>query len=322
MAKSEPLLSVVVPLFNESGNLAELQAGLQAIYTSLPDYRFETVYVNDGSRDDSLEQLHQLAKADDSVRIVSLTRNFGKEVATTAGIHEAQGEAIITIDADGQHPVELIPEFIARWQQGAKVVIGVRTDNQREGLTKRYGSKLFYALFNRLTGSHLIPGSTDFRLIDKVVQQSFIRMTERNRITRGLIDWLGYDRDYIGFVANPRLNGESGYSFRRLVKLAVDSVISLSISPLYIAAYLGVFVLPISVILGLVMIVDKLFRDPLNLNLTGGAFVMILMLFLIGVLLLSQGIIGLYLSHIHSETQNRPLYLVDEQRSERLRSGR
>lgn len=318
---TKQLISLVVPLFNESANLRILHDSLREVLAGLPDYNFEIVYVNDGSYDDSLSVLQEIAQHNDAVRIVSLSRNFGKEVATTAGIHAANGDAIITLDADGQHPVELIPEFIARWQSGSKVVIGVRTSNQGEGFTKRYGSKVFYRVMNRLSGTHLVPGSSDYRLIDQVVQQEFMRMTERNRITRGLVDWLGYDRAYIDYVANPRVNGDAGYSFRRLVKLFVDSVISLSISPLYIAAYLGAFVLPVSVLLGLFMTVDKLFGDPFNLRLTGGAFVMVLMLFLIGVLLLSQGIIGLYLSHIHSETQNRPLYIIDRHNSKGLKNA-
>lgn len=311
-------ISIVIPLYNESANLSILHDSLRTVLADLPDYDFEILYVNDGSQDDSLGIVQGIAKHNDAIRIISLSRNFGKEVATTAGIHAAKGDAIITLDADGQHPVELIPQFIERWQAGSKVVIGVRTSNQGEGFTKRYGSKVFYKVMNRLSGTHLVPGSSDFRLIDRFVQQEFMRMTERNRITRGLVDWLGYRRDYINYVANPRVNGDAGYSFQRLVKLFIDSIISLSISPLYIAAYLGAFVLPVSVLLGLFMVVDKLIGDPLNLHLTGGAFVLVLMLFLIGVLLLSQGIIGLYLSHIHSETQNRPLYVIDQYNSKGL----
>jgi glycosyltransferase involved in cell wall biosynthesis len=316
---TKQLISIVVPLYNESANLTILHDSLRAVLADLPDYEFEIVYVNDGSQDDSLSMLQAIAKHNDAIRIISLSRNFGKEVATTAGIHAAKGNAIITLDADGQHPVELISQFIERWQAGSKVVIGVRTSNQGEGFTKRYGSKIFYRVMNRLSGTHLVPGSSDFRLIDRVVQQEFMRMTERNRITRGLVDWLGYQRDYIDYVANPRVNGDAGYSFQRLVKLFIDSIISLSISPLYIAAYLGAFVLPVSVLLAVFMVVDKLFGDPFNLHLTGGAFVIVLMLFLIGVLLLSQGIIGLYLSHIHSETQNRPLYVIDQHNSKGLK---
>ena len=140
-------------------------------------------------------------------------------------------------------------------------------------------------------------------------------MTERNRITRGLIDWLGYDREYIKFSANPRIAGEAGYSFKKLLKLAIDSTISLSISPLYLSAYIGAFVLPVSTLLGVGMVINALVGDPLNLHATGGAYVLVLVLFLVGILLVSQGIIGLYLSHIHAETQNRPLYIIDKQRS-------
>jgi glycosyltransferase involved in cell wall biosynthesis len=319
MAKNSQLISIVVPLYNESANLLSLQAGLQNVYDSLKEYEFETIYVNDGSRDNSLEVLRRLAHGDTMIKIVCLSRNFGKEIAITAGLSEATGDAMITLDADGQFPVELIPEFIRRWQAGAKVVVGLRTANQREGVVKRYGSKLFYSLFNKISTTPMVPASTDFRLIDRDVQQAFLGMTERRRMTRALIDWLGYQPEYIEFVANARTDGETGYSVRRLVKLAVDSMVSSTISPLYIAAYLGMIVLPLSVLLAILMVIDKLANDPLNLNLTGGAFVMVLMLFLIGVLLLSQGIIGLYLSHIHSETQNRPLYVVDQHNSTGLK---
>jgi dolichol-phosphate mannosyltransferase len=253
--------------------------------------------------------------------VLSLSRNFGKEIAMTAGIHAARGRAIITLDADGQHPVELIPEFIKKWQAGSKVVIGVRVANAGEGWMKRVGSRWFYRLLNRLTGLKLRPGISDFQLIDRVVQQEFARMTERSRITRGLIDWLGYPRQYIEFKAKPRAMGEASYSIKKLFKLAVDSVVSLSISPLYMTAYIGAVVLPLSLLLGLGMFINWLARDPLGLHATGGAYVLVLLLCLVGVLLMSQGIIGLYLSHIHTETQNRPLYVIHEESSVRLHEG-
>ncbi len=316
MTDTKQLLSIVVPIYNESAHLASLHADIAAVRDQLSDYQFEVIYVNDRSTDNSLEQLRTLASKDKSVRVISLSRNFGKEVASTAGIHKARGAAVITLDGDGQHPPELLPLFVERWQAGSKVVIGVRTANYGEGFIKRYGSKLFYKLFNRITGTHMVPGSTDFRLIDRVVCTEFSRMTERNRITRGLVDWLGYQRSYIQFEAKARTSGQTGYPVSRLLKLAIDSVISLSISPLYIAAYLGAFVLPVSILLGLFMVIEKIIGDPLQLHITGGGYVMVVMLFLIGVLLMSQGIIGLYLSHIHSETQNRPLYVIDTELSE------
>jgi len=311
-----PKVSVVIPVYNEQDGIETFHAALEHVLATL-GLPYEIIYADDGSKDGTLRIIHALAKQP-YVRVVSLTRNFGKEVALTAGIHQAQGEAIITMDADGQHPVELLPEFIARWQAGSKVVTGIRTENQKEGFVKRLGSKFFYGLFGKLTGLKLRAGLSDYRLIDRSVRREFIRMTERNRITRGIIDWLGYPSDYIAFKAHPRITGQAGYSFRKLMKLAIDSVISLSISPLYMAAYIGAVVLPLSLLIGIAMVVNFAIGDPFGLHVTASAYVIVLMLFLIGVLLVSQGIIGLYLSHIHTETQNRPLYVVDTEQSRRI----
>jgi polyisoprenyl-phosphate glycosyltransferase len=310
----QPVLSVVVPVYNEAASLRPLYDSLAPLLQKL-EVTYEIVFVNDGSTDNSLAMLHELRAHRGVVRVLSLTRNFGKEVATTAGMHAARGQAVLTLDADGQHPIDKIPDFLDAWRSGAKVVVGVRTSNSREGLIKRYGSRLFYALFNRFTGASLVPGATDFRLIDQAVQRDFNQITERNRITRGLIDWLGYTPQYIPFAALPRTAGTASYSFRKLVKLAIDSVVSLSISPLYVTAYIGAVVLPVSALLGVGMVLNALFRDPLHLHATGGAYLIVLILFLIGILLVSQGIIGLYLSHIHTETQNRPLYIIDTEAS-------
>ena len=311
---AKPVLSVVVPVYNERAGLATFHASLLQVLGSM-QVSFEIIYCDDGSTDGSIELLHAFAHENHSVHVLRLSRNFGKELATTAGLHAATGEAVLTLDADGQHPVELVPQFFQKWQTGAKVVIGIRTANQKEGVLKKWGSKLFYGLFRKMSGIKLVPGSSDYRLIDQTVQTEFVRMTERNRITSGLIDWLGYQRQYVHYRANPRLAGEASYSFGKLFKLAIDSAISLSISPLYITAYIGAVVLPLSTLLGLGMLINYFLRDPLHLHATGGAYLMVLVLFLVGILLVSQGIIGLYLSHIHTETQNRPLYVVDKAES-------
>lgn len=312
--RDRPVLSVVVPVYNEAAGIEHFYTSLTAVLSrvALP---YELLLIDDGSTDSSVTEIRKLCTHDDKVRLIKLTRNFGKEIALTAGVHAAIGDAVITLDADGQHPPELIPDFVAAWQQGAKVVIGVYTHYEREGLIKRYGTKLFYWMVNTMAGAKLSPTTTDYRLIDQVVQRDFNKITERNRITRGLIDWLGYQPVYIPFVIQERNAGSAGYSIPKLVKLAIDSVVSLSISPLYITAYIGAVVLPVSVLLGLGMVVNALLQDPLHLDATGGAYLMVFVLFLIGVLLVSQGIIGLYLSHIHAETQNRPLYLIDKDQS-------
>ncbi len=310
MSSSEPVLSVVVPLYNEAASLPRFYQDLSTELKAL-QLTYEIILVNDGSRDKSLSLLTDLSEKDPTIRVLSLARNFGKEIATTAGIHAARGHAVLMLDADGQHPVKRIPVFVKAWEDGAQVVIGRRSGRQAS-FTKRLTSKMFYALFRRFTGVKLDADTSDFRLIDRSVQQQFNLMTERQRITRGLIDWLGYERTYVSYDEKPRLAGVAPYSFAKLFKLAVDSAISLSVSPLYITAYIGAFVLPIATLLGFSMGINYVLGDPLNLHATGGAYLMVLILFLVGILLVSQGIIGLYLSHIHTETQNRPLYIIDE----------
>ncbi len=317
MSSAKPVLSVVVPVYNEAAGLPHFHAALSATLANT-DGPHEIVFVNDGSTDDSAQALASIAKADNTVRVLSFTRNFGKEIATTAGLHQARGQAIITLDADGQHPIDAIPEFVERWRGGAKVIVGRRIGARRASLGKRLGYKLFYGLFRRLTGIRVEPDMSDYRLIDHEVQAQFNRMTEHRRFTRALVDWLGYPRVYVAYTENPRLHGSATYSFGKLCKLAIDSAISLSISPLYITAYIGAFVLPLSALLGLAMIINYLLGDPLHVHATGGAYLTVLMLFLVGILLVSQGIIGLYLSHIHTETQGRPLYVVDKTRSKGL----
>lgn len=315
MAKNEEgkkLISIVVPAYNESAGIVEFYTILHAALSRLSKYDYEVIFVDDGSHDDTRVKIGTLAKKDHNIRLICLSRNFGKEIATTAGIHKAFGDATLILDADGQHPVDLIPEFINKWEKGAKVVVGVRIANQKEGLVKRYGSKLFYIILNRVTDLKMTPSSTDFRLIDRTVQTEFDRLTERNRITRGLIDWLGYKREYITFIANPRMAGEASYSIKKLLQLAIDSVISSSTSPLYLASYLGAAITSLSLFAFILMIIDALLGDPVHLHATGSAYGILVVLLLVGILLISQGIIGLYLAHIHVETKNRPLYVIDE----------
>lgn len=315
MAKQRKKLSLVIPCYNEELNVDSFYIELSKVLKSIPTIQYEIIYVNDGSRDKTLSKLTKLANKDSKIKVINLSRNFGKEIATTAGIHYASGDAIMMADGDGQHPVELIPQFLDRWLEGDQVVVGVRKSNQKEGFIKRYGSKVFYSLFNKFTGNSLVPGSTDFRLIDKVVQDEFIKMTERNRITRGLIDWVGFRQGYVDFQANARMAGEASYSTSKLIKLAMNSFVSLSLAPLYLSAYAGFVVVILSVIVGTFSIIETALGDPLNLNITGTAFLVIFVLFLVGIILISQGILALYLSHIHTETQNRPLFIVDKKSS-------
>lgn len=314
---SNPTLSIVVPAYNEEMNIQQFYELLTKELTKDPKLSFEIVYINDGSRDGTVKEIQKLSQRDNRVRLVSLSRNFGKEIALTAGVAYARGEAVMMIDADGQHPVELIHSFVKKWRDGANIVVGIRKSNQDEGFVKRYGSKAFYKLFNGVTGNNkLIPGLTDYMLIDQSVRQQFLKFGERNRITRGLINSMGHKKESIEFEAKPRMAGKATYDVRKLMRLAMNSFISMSLAPLHISAYAGVFIAPTALLLGAFVIVEQIvLKDPLRLHITGTAMLGILLVFLVGLLLISQGITALYISQIHTETKARPLYLVDEQES-------
>jgi len=319
MATTKPTLSLVIPIYNEADGLKEFHTSLLEVLGSIdsrPSY--EIIYCDDGSTDRSQKVLSDIVDEDEDVKAILLSRNFGKESALSAGIAQASGEAIITIDGDGQHPVERIPDFVKAWKDGARVVIGIRK-NSKGNVFKKLESKLFYSFFNRLSSQKLIPGSTDFRLIDKSVQTAFLSLGESNRITRGLIDWLGFERSYIDFIPNDRVKGKPGYSQRKLIQLAMNSIVSLSPRPLYLLGYLGIVVTSLALLLGLAVIIEQLILgDPLLWKFTGTAMLGLLVLFFVGIVLIAQGILAVYISHIHTESKHRPLYIIDRARSKRI----
>lgn len=308
------LITIVIPAYNESKNIATLYASLRKTLPS--SYKYEIIYVNDGSTDDTSNEIKKIIKNDLDIKLLNLSKNFGKEMATTAGINNSNGDAVIIIDADGQHPVELISKFLKQWENGDQVVVGVRKANQKEGFIKKYGSKLFYPLFNRFSSAKLIPGSTDFRLIDGDVRDQFNKLQESNRITRGLIDWLGYKRSYIYFTANARLQGEASYSTKKLIVLATNTFVSMTFAPLFFFAFLGVLITFCSLLTFFVLAIEQfVFADPLNLQISGTAYLAVLILLLVGIILMSQGLLALYISKIYQESKGRQLYIIDEKNS-------
>lgn len=315
------LVSVVIPIYNEQDGLARFYLKLNQALGRLGKYRFELIFVNDGSQDDSAEVIRRLAAKDRRVRLLQLVRNFGKEIATTAGLHYAAGEAIILIDADGQHPVSLLPKMLKKWQNGARLVIGVRRDRLPAGrLFKGMLPRLFYRLLGRSSDAAIVPGSTDFRLLDKSVKRVFSKLKERRRMTRGLIDWLGFTPEYIAFTPATRLSGKPSYSGAKRLKLALDGFVSLSLAPLYFAAWAGLVITGGSALAILLLLIEQtLLGDPWQLKVGLAGFAVLLVLLLTGLLLVSQGILAAYLAHIHTETQNRPLYIIDSANSIGLR---
>jgi len=310
-------ISIIVPVYNEEKNVIKLHEALAQTISSMTDYNFDFVFVNDGSRDGSQKVLQDLADKDPRVRVISFSKNFGKEMALSAGINNcAEADACLMMDADLQHPVELIPEFIKKWESGADVVIGVREKNKGEGIIKHLGSVLFYKIINSISDTSVKACATDYRLIDHEVIESFNRFTEKNRMTRALIDWLGYERNYIYFQANERTDGKAGYSFFKLVRLAMNSFISLSLFPLKLAGYLGIIITLVSGIIGLYILIGKyILHNSIASSFSGPAQLAILIVFLVGVILICLGLIALYIAHIHGEIVNRPMYVINKKKS-------
>jgi len=312
-------ISFVVPVYNEEKGLLRFYDELFLPEVKKLNIDYEIIFVNDGSKDKTLEILHGLATRSKLVRVLSFSRNFGKEMALTAGLREATGDAVITMDSDGQQPPKLIWDFIKKWHGGAEVVTGVRGRFEKHGLMAKMGSKLFYWLLNLLGTKDVVPGSTDFRLLDRVVVDEYNKLTEHGRITRGLIDWMGYRREYIHYVYGNRLAGKPSYNFRKLFSLAIDSFVSMSTTPLVLFGWFGAVITFLSGLLGLFVVVQQfILGDPMGLNWTGATCLAIFITFLVGLLLISQAITSLYISHIHAETQGRPLYIIDRKQSRNL----
>jgi dolichol-phosphate mannosyltransferase len=300
-------ISLVVPVYNEGRGLYALRDSLLAVMDALP-YAWDCILVDDGSRDNSWAVIEELAAADGRFKGLLFSRNFGKEMALTAGVEYALGaDAVVCLDADLQHPPEIIPELVAKWEEGFDIVATIREKVADYSLVKKLGSKTFYWFMRRFTDLDLPPNSTDFRLLDKRVVETLSKFTEGSRMFRGIIDWMGYKKTYIGFCAPARSQGEPAYSVKKLFDLAINSFTSFSLVPLRLAGYLGLAIMTVT----LPLLVFMLFGDWfLGMNITAIAFFTVFNTLLIGIVLCALGMMSLYIGHIHTEVVNRPLYIV------------
>lgn len=305
---SRKLVSVLVPCFNESKNIVPLCSKLNEVFEKHPDYTFDILFVDDGSVDDTVEQIKQLANCSQNIKLIELSRNFGKEVALTAGIHEADCDALIIMDSDMQHPPEIISSFIKEWESGFDIVATKRIEIENRSFVKKIGSKAFYRIMSYISETEMVSGSTDFRLLDRKVVVELKRFTERNRLVRGMIDWVGYNKTYVEFSAPERLHGEAGYTLSKLFKLAVNSITSFSLLPLRIAGFLGGLISLVSTFLLFWMLIDKVILGQSTF--TSISYVIVVNTFLIGLVLICLGFIALYIGNIHVEVVNRPLFIV------------
>lgn len=305
-----PLVSIVVPVFDEAGNVEALYRALEAATATIDGLAWEFVFVDDGSRDQSLLVLSRLADAYPRVKLVVLARNFGKEIALTAGVTYARGAAVVTMDADLQHPPELLRALIEKWRGGAEVVVATRGATARKSLVRRGSSRLF-ALFARLlSGNEQIEeGGTDYRLLDGKVRDAFLLVRERRRAYRQIVDWLGFERATVDFHASERFEGRSTYSLPKLWNLAIDMIVSRSSMPLRFLLYGGVLI-SIASTLSLAWMFLAFYYIDKRWDYTPLAQATVFNTLLIGVLLTAIGVLGLYIARIHEEVLGRPLFTV------------
>lgn len=304
-------ISIIIPIYNESKNLRNFYDRLRSVKEKLLKYNWEFIFVNDGSSDNSLLVLYELAKLDKNNKVLDLSRNFGKEIALSAGVHEIGNvDAVICIDSDLQHPPQLIPKLIKAWEEGIEIVATIRSSIEKQPFLKRLGSKLFYWLMSKISGVKMKPHTTDFRLYDKKVIQAFRNVTERDRMFRGIMDWMGFKKTYISFKADARKEGEAGYSYAKLWHLAISSITSFSLWPLRITGRIGVLITLLSGGLLSWMLLNYIFLHKLDYSPL--AIIVVANTFLIGLVLMSIGLVALYIGSIHTEVINRPLYIVRE----------
>lgn len=305
----KPAYSFILPVMNEEETIEETYRRLAAIMTSLPG-ESEIILVDDGSRDRSLELMRELHQRDARVRYVSLARNFGHQIAVTAGLRFAQGDAVIVLDADLQDPPELIPAMAAKWREGYQVVYAQRTARHREGPAKKLFAYLFYRLLRLLTRADMPADTGDFCLMDRKVVDVLNALPERGRYLRGLRAWVGFRQTAVPFEREPRFAGKAKYTFRKSFNLAVTGIISFSRVPLRIATYLGLVVAVFALLMIVVVIYWRLYHPAAPL--IGYTIITAAIFFLAAVQLLCLGILGEYVGRVYDEVKGRPLFTVRE----------
>ncbi len=307
--EKKPVLSVVVPVFNEEAVIRTTHQRLKAVLDGCGE-PYELLYVNDGSRDATVSIISGFCDGDDTVRLLSFARNFGHQIAITAGMEHAAGEAIVVIDADLQDPPEVILEMLAKWREGYQVVYGRRTARKGETAFKKLTASVFYRTLNALTDIRIPNDTGDFRLIDRRVKKVLCSMPERSRYVRGLVTWVGFKQTHVDFVREPRFAGETKYPLKKMLRFAMDAVVSFSDKPLKLPSWLG----GLSIFLGLAGLLGLLIShivtgaSPLWLQINAPLFV------LGGAGMVCLGVVGQYIGRIYNEAKGRPLYVIGETR--------
>lgn len=301
------LLSLIVPVFNEEEVLPQSYARMSEAMRALSDYDHEIIYVNDGSRDGTMRQLRAIAKEHSEVRVISFSRNFGHQLAVTAGMDNARGDALIIIDADLQDPPEVIAELVKAWENGADIAYGKRLKREGETIFKKFTAFCYYRLLNAMSAYPIPLDTGDFRLLDKKVADVFLKMREHNRFLRGMSGWMGFEAVPVEYVRHERQAGKTKYTLKKMLRLAFDGILGFSYKPMSLALYAGIALGVLSVLglIALIIIAATVGCAPWLWAVDG--------LVLINALtLVAIGIQGAYLNRIYDEVRNRPLYIAAE----------
>jgi len=298
-------VSVVIPCFNEKDNIEILYRHLSKVLEIYPE--LELIFVDDGSTDATLEAIRSVAEKDPGVRYISLSRNFGHQYALKAGLDHAGGDCVISMDADMQHPPELIPVMIEKWREGYEVVNTIRGDQKSLSASKKFSSGLFYFIINRLSSVEIKPGIADFRLLDRKVVDALKQFSENHIFLRGLIPWMGFRQTSVHFEPAERHKGTTKYTFTRMLRLALDGITSFSSRPLYLSIALGSIIAGIAFLYGIYAVYVHLFTDD---ALPGWTSITASVLFIGGIQLIMLGIIGIYLGKLFIENKKRPNYII------------
>lgn len=310
MTTERNLLSVVIPVLDEVENVKPMIDRLSGTMDNLADLDFEIVFVDDGSTDGTRQLLRELSRANRSLRLIEMSRTFGHQLAITAGIDHASGDAIVIMDGDLQDPPEVIPSLVESWRKGNDVVYAVRGARHGESRIKTAAAALHYRLLRWLSDTDIPVDTGDFRLISRRIADHLMRMRESSRYVRGMVSWLGYQQDSVLFQRAPRTSGEAKYNYRKLLRLSVDGIASFTERPLNLTFQLGGLVMLIAVVLGLYFIIAKLV-DPSRSN-QGFATIIVAILFLGGLQLFAIGLVGQYVGRIFKQSKGRPLYVVSD----------
>ena len=307
-------ISIIVPAYNEEESIPYLEKRLVTLMDNMKNYEFEVLFVNDGSKDKTLELIKELRERDERFCYVNFSRNFGKEIAMIAGLDYATGDAVILIDADLQDPPELIPELVKYWEQGYDDVYAKRKSRKGETFLKKFTSKMYYKVLQSLTNVEIQKDTGDFRLLDRRCVNALKKLRESQRCSKSIFSWIGYNKKEVLYDRDPRIAGKTKWNYKKLVDLAIDGITSFTTSPLRISTYLAIPTF-LTLVIYFIYVIVKCVR--LSIAIQAFQAIILLVLFFSGIQIMLFGIIGEYLGRIFNETKNRPLYFVDEYNGEK-----